>query len=365
MISNTRKFSSGILAAALAMTAWIAPAQAPDLENMDIVEKSAPDGPVATVGGASIDREIFFNFYRAERQRHTVQRGEELSDGLRVQLAMWCLANLIEEELLYQDAKMRNLTTNDARVQTAWEEQIKQAGAMFKQRDGKDYSEEELIRLLGYADKDEAMADLRRSILIELDRMQVIRESEYEVPEEEIKAFYEANTSDFVREKGYHFRRVFVDAPGEDPKLRAEGKTRIDNAMTQIMSGKRFEAVAGELSDGPDKKNGGDVGTVGVRDLPPFYVEALESMQPGDISSILETDHGFHIVQLVETKQGGQVPLEEVKDVISRRLRVEHSAEVVRDHCDELVREKIPVNILLELERNLAIAGAGSGLDLN
>lgn len=355
----------GFIVAVFAVAGPPAFAQAPDLESMDIVEKSTPDGPVALVGDAAIDRELFFNFYRAERQRHTAQRGEELSDGLRVQLAMWCLANLIEEELLYQDALARGLTTNEARVESAWEEQIKQARAMFKQRDGEEYSEAELIRMLGYADKDEAMADLRRSILIELDRMQVIRESEYEVPEEEIKAFYEANTSDFVRDRGYHIRRVFVKAPNEDPKLRAEGKTRIDNAMTQIMSGKRFETVAQEVSDGPDGKNGGDVGTVGERDLPPFYVEALQGMQPGDVSPILETEYGFHIIQLVEAKEGGQVPLEEVEDVISRRLRVEHSAEVVRDYCDELVREKIPVNILLELERNLAIAGAGGGLDLN
>jgi parvulin-like peptidyl-prolyl isomerase len=340
-------------------------AQAPDLESMDIVEKSTPDGPVAIVGGKPISKQSFFAFYAAERDRVTKLKGEQLPDGVRVQLAMWCLGNLIEEELLYQEAQRRGLSTDAARVQSAWEGQLDQARALFKQRDDREYSDSELLTLLGYDNVDDALSDLRRSILIELSRMQIIRESNFEIPEDQIRAYYEENKSEFQRDAGYHIKRVFVEAPATDETLRSEGRTRAENAMTQIMSGKRFETVAGEWSDGPDKKVGGDVGTVAEKDLPPFYVEALKKMGPGDVTPILETQHGFHIVQLVEAKSGGQVSLEEATPIIRRRLRAEQSTQVVRDYCDALVRDHIPVNILLELEKNLSVAGARDGLALN
>jgi len=104
--------SSVLVGCVLLAGAMSVSAQAPPLERMDLVMRSVPDGPIAHINGASIPRAEFMRVYRMEVLRAAAARGsaEAVDDRLRIGLGLRVLSNLVNQELLYQEAKKKNLT---------------------------------------------------------------------------------------------------------------------------------------------------------------------------------------------------------------------------------------------------------------
>lgn len=75
-----------------------------------------------------------------------------------------------------------------------------------------------------------------------------------------------------------------------------------------------FATVARESSDDPGSKaNGGDMSWVSRGQTVPSFEEAAFALKPGEMSGVVETQFGFHIIKLVEIRPGAVMPYEEVK----------------------------------------------------
>jgi parvulin-like peptidyl-prolyl isomerase len=77
-------------------------------------------------------------------------------------------------------------------------------------------------------------------------------------------------------------------------------------------------------------------------------------MQADDISDVIESKYGYHIIQLIEKTAAEAVEKEEALKVIRAQLVGRQANLVVRQYCDRLIASKTPVTIFLELEENLA-----------
>ncbi len=98
---------------------------------------------------------------------------------------------------------------------------------------------------------------------------------------------------------------------------------RAQAALDQLRRGENFAKVAAAYSDAPDGLSGGAMGTRPLDRLPALYAEAIKKLKPGEVSDILRSPAGFHIVKLID-KQGdaGPKPLAALKQTHARHILI-------------------------------------------
>lgn len=358
-----------LMANAVLVVAWGAVAQAPDLENMDLVLKSIPDGPVAKVDGVNLGKERFVAFYLSELARATERNGgKEIPDGARVRLALWCLGRQIEDEVLCQEARRRKLTASRESIERTWGERVERLRKGLAHQRGREVTEAEVLAKLGFERRDDVLADIERFLLIGKCRAAIIEESGLTIEEGEVTEVYGENRERFLRPDMMRLRQIYLRVQGRGgpavEHARAEGRKRAGDALGRIQAGQSFEGVARTMSEGPAKESGGDMGLVPVNQLPPFLVEAALKLDPGETSGIIESEYGFHIIKVVDIVPGSSVSLDEAAPIIRGRLASQKGLEIVRDYCDGLLSGDMVVLVFLDLEKTLSTNPAYQELKL-
>lgn len=97
-----------------------------------------------------------------------------------------------------------------------------------------------------------------------------------------------------------HLAQIFVPLPEHaDPQQVAQARKLIDAAASALQQGRRFEVVAQQFSEGPEGAHGGDLGTRPAGEWPDLFVNAVRELQPGQVSAVIRSPAGFHILELV------------------------------------------------------------------
>jgi peptidyl-prolyl cis-trans isomerase SurA len=183
--------------------------------------------------------------------------------------------------------------------------------------------------------------DIRSEIMMarlrerEVDNKMVITESE-------IDAFL-ANERQDGRGDEVDLSHILVVVPeNASPEQVQARRVRAEEALAQLAKGTDFRQVAVAFSEAPDALQGGAMGWRAGDRLPTIFYDALKSMKPGDVSSVLRSANGFHILRLNE-RRGGQTPAS------VQQTRVRH----ILLKINELVSENEARNRLLVLKERL------------
>lgn len=347
-----------LLCATIAM-AWAAlgHSQAPDLSKMDFVLKSVPDGPVAKVNGESIPRETFIEAYTNEINRLVALAGpEKVTDEVRLDVCFMTVGLLIQDELLYQEAVEGGMSVAVADLEKAWETYISRMQQRLAGAGQRTPTEEQILQQAGVS-KTEALDRLKRRVLIDKMRAKITQGAGVTVSDTELEEAYAQSKEQLVRPDLFHLKQIYVSPKGtagvESEKTRAAARRKIERALNNVYSGQRFEKVAQEFSDAPDRGRGGDMGVMPAEHLPEFLVEAAETLQPNEISDIIESEYGYHIIKLVKFEPGSEPTLEKAEPFLRDQVLSAKGDEVVRAHCDELMNTEAEVLIFLELEKTM------------
>ncbi len=338
------------------LTSFSAFGQAPDLEKLDVVMRSVPDGPVAKVNTTYIAAKDFTDIYQREiemvQQRNN---GQSAPDDVRISLGIRCLRVLMDTEIMYQEAKRRGIKVSESEVEDAWENNKKLLMARMTGKQDQPETETEILSRLG-ATKKEVLSRIERLLLVDKTSGLVAKEMGVSVTDEEVKEFFDKNKDAIALPDRFHLRHIFVKKPkGSDAaqaRARREAKTRAENVLKRVMAGETFEGVAKGVSDAPDAQSGGDMGIVSVLSLPPFLVESAYKLSQDEISDVIESDLGFHIIKLVEKLPGENRDFDTEKGRIRALLLAEREAKVLGKFCAEKLDNDANVSIYLELERN-------------
>lgn len=343
--------------AGLALAAAVSLAAAPDLAQLDIVLKTVPDGPIARVIGATIPASDFTDLYRSELRRQNALKGSPLNDRERVELGIQCLGSIIENEILYQSALKHKLTVSDADVAKGWENEVKLMQGQLAKNSNPPPTEAELLKRAG-VNRKEAMHEVKKTQLIEKMRAEIAKEKHITVTNKEISDFFAANKGKTRRTDQMHLKQIFIRASqGRStaglPLDKAREKAEI--ALKSIQAGESFEAVAKKMSDGRERANGGDMGLVPVQMLPPFLVTAASKMRPGDVSGIIESKYGFHIIKLVESVAGADLTLKKATPEIKQILMAKKTDKAVREYCRKYMADPNAVQVYMDLDKTLEL----------
>lgn len=148
------------------------------------------------------------------------------------------------------------------------------------------------------------------------------------VPDNEIKQYYEDHQSDFgtqeQRQAAHILIAVAKNAPDAD---RQAAKTKAEQILKQIQQAPgKFAALAKEYSQDPGSAaKGGDLGMFGRGAMVKPFEDSVFSLKVGEVSGLVQTDYGYHIIKLVAVKPAKVQALNEVKGMIAQRLKLQHA----------------------------------------
>ena len=144
------------------------------------------------------------------------------------------------------------------------------------------------------------------------------------ITDEEMKKYYEEHKKDYYKDevKASHILISTVDDNGKplSEAKKKEAKKKAEEVLKKAKSGEEFSELAKEYSDDPGSAaNGGDLGYFTKGQMVQPFEEAAFSLKPGEISGLVESEYGYHIIKVYD-KIDKQLSFDEVKDQIKKTL---------------------------------------------
>lgn len=239
------------------------------------------------------------------------------------------LDELIAIILLQQDAKAQGITASDQEVQQ-----------MVAARKQNFPNEEAYKKALAQAGVTEAkLREQARDTIAVQKYVQTKLAPQATVSDQAAKDFYEKNKGQMQVPERLHLRHIFVLIdPKATPADREKAKQKAEGLLKRVQGGEDFAKVATEASDDPGSKSrGGDIGLVGKGQAPPaFEAAAFALKKPNDMSPVVESSLGYHIIQLLERKEPSTVPYEQVKGRIEQMLKQQQVQKLFQVRADQL-----------------------------
>ncbi|OGQ86606.1 MAG: hypothetical protein A2512_11080 [Deltaproteobacteria bacterium RIFOXYD12_FULL_56_24] len=145
-----------------------------------------------------------------------------------------------------------------------------------------------------------------------------------QVTEQEAKDFYNNNQSKFSQPELAHARHILIAAKETEPKADKDRKrAKLVQIQKQLKGGADFAELAKQSSDCPSKEKGGDLGFFPRGQMVKPFADAVFKMKSGEVSDIVETEFGYHLIKLEEKRPANTVSFEEAKGKITGYLAQE------------------------------------------
>lgn len=142
------------------------------------------------------------------------------------------------------------------------------------------------------------------------------------VPFEKVKKYYDENVEDeFMKPGKIRARHILIAVPeGATQEQDAAAAARIEDILRQLNEGADFATLAQQHSNCASRERGGDLGYFGEGDMVPEFEKAAYKLKKGDISPIVRTKFGYHIIKLEDRLEDEPRELKEVEDKIRNIL---------------------------------------------
>ena len=148
--------------------------------------------------------------------------------------------------------------------------------------------------------------DVRRQVLVQRVRDREV-DSKILVTDAEVDNYLATVASQAGGEREFLLSHIYVTVPEQASADQIETRRRrAEDALAQVKGGKEFAQVAAGFSDAPDATSGGSLGWRTVARLPSVFADVTQNMKAGDVSGVLRSPAGFHIVKVIESRSRNQ-----------------------------------------------------------
>ena len=261
-----------------------------------IMGQSIHDGIAAIVNNEVITISELETEVRDETVRLKVRYdGEELEQRL-TQKKYAAINKMIERKLQLQEARARDIKVSDAELDQAIEQLRQSRPNIVDSTSRVIFREEMIIRRI-------FDLDVRRRIV---------------VSPEEVRSYYTQSHEEFTTPVRYHLRQILLKPQVDETN--ADVSVRANDIVKQFKDGKSFAGLALQYSEGTESVLGGDLGLMQKDELLGPLARALNRLKVGEVSKLVETELGIHILTLEETTPGKLIPFEEVENSIKNNL---------------------------------------------
>ena len=209
--------------------------------------------------------------------------------------------------------------------------------------------------------------DIRNEIILARLREREV-DNRINVTEAEIDNFLTTQSSRHEVQDEFEISHILIRAPEEgSPEELQKLRNKAEQALKQLQSGTDFVQVSASFSDAPNALEGGQIGWKTSAQLPVLFLDALKGIQPGQLTPILRSPNGFHILKL-SNRRGGSSPLV-IEQTHARHILIKLS-EVVSEsdakHRLDTIKERLDnVTDFADMSRQYSEDGtAANGGDL-
>jgi len=155
------------------------------------------------------------------------------------------------------------------------------------------------------------------------------------VSDDEIKAYYAANSNSMQQEEQVQARHILVMVKDTDPdSVKTEARNKIERVLRKAKAGEDFAVLAQKYSEGPSGPGGGELGWFGRGAMVPEFEEAAFTTGKGEISEIVKTQFGWHIIKVEDRKEAMTQAMDDVKEELTQKIAQEKASEKITDLLD-------------------------------
>ena len=303
-------------------------------------QKPPPGDKMAVVNGSVITRADFDREMSRVQQR-LLSMGRPVSASQLSAIKKRVLESLIGRELLYQESQKQGVTVQEAAIN----EQVSKLKDRFS-------SEAEFNRALSEANLSEAAikSEFKRGMAIQqfIDKQFVQKVT---VPEKESKAYYDSHPDVFKQPEQVRARHILIKVdPGADESQKVEAREKLKLVQEKLQKGEDFATLAKEFSEGPSSAKGGDLGYFGRGQMVKPFEEVAFTVKPGEVSDIVETKYGYHLIKVIDKKPETTIAYEDVKEKLEHHLKQEKVQREVSLYVEKLKEEAQVERFLAEDE---------------
>ena len=265
----------------------------------------------ALVNGTAITREELEQELERVRQQFT-RRGMPVDEQRLAQLRKSVLENLINTELLYQESQKQGVSVEEGAV----EEQVQ----MIKKQSQSEENFKKEMQRLKYSEES-LKTQLRRGLAIQKLLKQEIGDR-LSVSEQETEQYYKNNPAEFKQPEQVRASHILIKvAPDADKQEKDKARRQIEQLRARLKKGEDFAALAKEFSQGPSAAKGGDLGYFSRGQMVKPFEDAAFALEPNQVSEVVETRFGYHLIKLSDKKAAATIPYDLIKGGLARNLK--------------------------------------------
>lgn len=248
------------------------------------------------------------------------------------------LDNMIGYRLIIQEAKARKIAVPDAEVDA----QVAQIRAQF----GTDAQFQQA--LVAQKTTLEAVRSDTRDAMSAEKLVDGEIAAKVAVKPEAVTDFYQKNQDKFQQGPRVRASHILIGVPqNADAATRQQAKSKAETLLKDLKAGKDFAATAKANSQDPGSApNGGDLGYFEQGQMVPPFEQAAFALKAGEISEIVETQFGYHIIKVADKQDSRVVPLEEAKQQIEQYL-TQQSRQAETESFVNALKAKAKIEILI------------------
>jgi peptidyl-prolyl cis-trans isomerase C len=291
---------------------------------------------VAIVNGTVITGEEFNRELSPIKQRIS-QQGQKISPEQLEGIKNEILDNLINLELLFQESR-----NNVIKVE---KEEVDSQMKLLKQKFSNDTEFKNFLSELNLSES-ALKLKIKKGITIQKFIETQIAQK-IKISDKESKVFYDKNPDLFKQPEQIKASHILIKVePGADEMKKSEAKQKIKNIQQKLNKGEDFATLAKEFSEGPSKNNGGDLGYFKRGQMVKSFEDVAFALKTEEVSDIVETQFGYHIIKVIDKKPEKTVAYENVKKDLAQHLKQEKTNQEVKIYIQKL-REKSKIEKFL------------------
>jgi len=313
-----------------AKDASAAPAAQPAPKPAIPATTSEGSDTAVTVNGSSITEAEVEARMKPQLDRVARQMDPNIAGQYKKRIRGQALEMMIVERLLDEQVKKANITVTDSDVNDRISEIIAQQGMTLD-------AFKVMLQIQGQ-DFEQIKQQMKQGLAYEkfMDR----QVGATDVNDAEALAYYEENKADFNTPEQVKASHILIKvAPTASAEEKAAAKEKAEKLLKQVKEGGDFAAIAKEDSDCPSKAKGGDLGFFERGAMVKEFSDAVFAMQVGQVSDIVETQFGYHIIKATDRKPAGLTPFEKARPDIVKMLGQTRKSRLYKQYIDKMRAE--------------------------
>ncbi len=247
-----------------------------------------------------------------QAKRRMAQQGQMVKEADTAKLKSQILDRLIEQKLLYAQSKKEGIKISDKTI----DDHLAKLQARFPSKAEFDKALKQM-NLTEASLREKTREGMAIQELITKDVADKIT-----ITDDEVKKFYKSHPEFFKQPEQVKASHILIKSDAKDDQAKKDAaKKKIEDIQKKVKNGGDFAELAKKYSEGPSSKQGGDLGYFGRGQMVKPFEDAAFALKPGQVSDIVQTRFGYHLIKVTDKKAAGTVPFKDVKEKIRGYLK--------------------------------------------